>query len=85
MSVEDVAKIIRQAVEELNRSTAGRIGDEVQGVMTALTLTLQGAQAPDALSALAELRAAVDELEGVRVELDAAAGECRNYLRVMGA
>ncbi|WP_148083655.1 hypothetical protein [Micromonospora sp. Llam0] len=85
MSVEDVAKIIRQAAEELTRSTASRIGEEVRGVMTALTLTLQGAQAPDALAALAELRAAIDELESVRVELDTAAGECRNYLRAMGA
>jgi hypothetical protein len=53
--------------------------------MAALALTLQGARAPDALSALAELRAAVDELEGARVELEAAAGECRNYLRALGA
>jgi hypothetical protein len=85
MSVEDVAKIIRQAAEELTQATAGAIGDEVRGVMTTLALTLQGAQAPDALSALEELRAAVDELEGVRVELNTAADECRNYLRVLGA
>jgi hypothetical protein len=29
MSVEDVAKIIRQAAEELDRSTASPIGDEI--------------------------------------------------------